>query len=47
MFAFVTAGAVLIAGCGSSAHFADKSRPPTPIDLTIYVNDSRVSVSDP
>ncbi len=38
-------GAVILAGCGSSAHFANKSRPATPVDLTVYVNDARVSVS--
>jgi hypothetical protein len=36
---------LLIAGCGSGAHFANKSRPPTPVDLTVYINDERVSVS--
>jgi hypothetical protein len=34
-----------LAGCGSSSHFADKPHPPTPINLTVYVNDARVSVS--
>jgi hypothetical protein len=34
-----------LAGCGSGAHFADKARPPTPINLSVYVNDARVSVS--
>lgn len=37
--------AVGVAGCGSSAHFADKARPPTPVDLSVYVNDKTVSVS--
>ena len=40
----VVAG-LLAAGCGSGAHFANRSRPPTPIDATVYVNDARVSVS--
>ena len=43
--ACLAAGTVAIAGCGSGAHFADKPRPPTPIDLSVYVNDARVSVS--
>jgi hypothetical protein len=34
-----------LAGCGSSAHSADKARPPTPVDLTVYVSDAKVSVS--
>lgn len=34
-----------LAGCGSSAHFADKSRPPTPVNLTVYINDAKVLVS--
>ena len=38
-------GAVLVAGCGSATHFADNPRPATPVDLTVYVNDARVSVS--
>lgn len=36
---------ILAAGCGGSTHFVNKPRPPTPINLTVYVNNSRVSVS--
>lgn len=36
---------VLAAGCGGGAHFANKARPPTPVDSTVYINDARVSVS--
>lgn len=36
---------LLAAGCGGGAHFANKTRPPTPVNLTVYVNDARVSVS--
>lgn len=36
---------VLVAGCGGGPHFANKSRPPTPVDSTVYINDQRVSVS--
>jgi hypothetical protein len=43
--AFLAVGAIGISACGSSAHFADKPRPPTPVDLTVYVNDARVSIS--
>jgi hypothetical protein len=37
--------AFALARCGSSAHFADKARPPTPINLSVYVNDAKVSIS--
>ena len=36
---------VLVAGCGSSTHFANKPRPASPVDLTVYVNNDRVSIS--
>jgi hypothetical protein len=36
---------VALAGCGSTAHFADKARPPTPVNLTVYIDNARVSVS--
>lgn len=33
-------------GCGSTGgSFANEPRPPTPINLTVYINKSRVSVS--
>jgi hypothetical protein len=40
-------GATLLAlsGCGSSKPFANRPRPPIPVDLTVYINDARVSVS--
>jgi hypothetical protein len=46
-FAFLASGtaAAILGGCGSTAHFADRTRPPTPVDLTVYINDARVSVS--
>jgi hypothetical protein len=38
--------AVLVAGCGSGGgHFANLPRPPSPVNVTIYINDQRVSVS--
>jgi hypothetical protein len=43
--AAVIAASVGLAGCGSTAHFADKSRPATPVSLSIYVNDRQVSVA--
>jgi hypothetical protein len=43
-FATLTVTAIAVSGCGGS-HFANKPRPASPINLTVYVNDSRVSVS--
>ena len=37
--------AAAVAGCGSSSHFANQPRPPSPVNLTVYINDTRVSVS--
>jgi hypothetical protein len=42
---FLMVVAVVVAGCGSTKTFANLPRPPTPIDLTVYINDARVSVS--
>jgi hypothetical protein len=36
---------VAAAGCGGGTRFANKPRPPAPVNLTVYVNDARVSVS--
>jgi hypothetical protein len=44
-FATLTLAVVVVSGCGGGGHFANKPRPPTPINLTVYVNDARVSVS--
>jgi hypothetical protein len=37
--------ALLVAGCGGGTQFANKPRPPTPIDLTVYINNQRILVS--
>ncbi len=37
--------AVAAGGCGSSGHFANDPRPPTPVNVTVYINDQRVSIS--
>lgn len=34
-----------LAGCGSGGTFANKPRPPTPVNLTVFVNNARISVS--
>jgi len=43
--AILGAAVLAIAGCGSGKPFANKPRPPIPINLTVYINDSRISVS--
>jgi plastocyanin len=42
---WVLASATLLVGCGSASTFADKPRPATTVNLTVYVNNQRVSVS--
>ena len=42
MLALVSATA---AGCGGGSHFANRPRPPVPVNMTVYVNDQKVSVS--
>jgi hypothetical protein len=39
--------AALVAGCGSGggAHYANLPRPPSPVNVTVYINDQRVSIS--
>src|SRR5690349_17877921 len=37
--------AIALAGCGSTKTFANRPRPPVPINLTVYVSNARVSVS--
>jgi len=40
------AGAVIVSGCGSSSGGSPTaSRPAAPVNLTVYVNDAKVSVS--
>jgi hypothetical protein len=35
----------VVAGCGSGSHYANQARPPAPVNMTVYINDQRVSVS--
>lgn len=37
--------ATALAGCGGGSHFADRSRPPTPVNVTVFIDNSRLSVS--
>jgi hypothetical protein len=42
----VAAGTLALAGCGSAGgESPSQPRPPTAVNLTVYVNDARVSVS--
>lgn len=45
MIGMLAVAAALVAGCGGGTQFANKPRPPTPIDLTVYINNQRVLVS--
>src|SRR5437764_545861 len=38
--------AVVASGCGSGGgHFANQPRPPSPVNVTVYINDQQVSIS--
>jgi hypothetical protein len=37
--------ALAVAGCGGGGSFANDPRPPAPVNLTVYINNVRVSVS--
>src|SRR5437763_10845170 len=37
--------AALTSACGGGSHFANRTRAPTPVNLTVYINDHRISVS--
>lgn len=47
----ITTGTLLVAGVvvggcgGGGGHFANHPRPPSPVNLTVYISDQRVSVS--
>jgi hypothetical protein len=43
--ATVTVTILAVAGCGGGTQFANKPRPAAPVNLSVYVNDTRVSVS--
>ena len=34
-----------LTACGSGAHFVNHPQPPSPVNLTVYINDQRISVS--
>ena len=37
--------AIALSGCGGGSHYANEPRPPAPVNLTVYINDHRISVS--
>ncbi len=39
------ASTLLISACGSSGTFKNDPRPPVPVNLTVYIDNARVSVS--
>jgi hypothetical protein len=41
----IVVSTLAVAGCGSSGHFANLPSPPSPVNLTVYISDQRVSVS--
>jgi hypothetical protein len=44
-FSAVAVVVVAVSGCGSSGTFANKPRPAIPVNLTVYINNSKVSLS--
>lgn len=38
-------GVAALSGCGSGQHFANSPKPAQPVNVTVYINNSRVSVS--
>jgi hypothetical protein len=44
-FGILAVTALAASGCGGGTTFANKPRPPAPVNLTVYVNNSHVSVS--
>jgi hypothetical protein len=41
----VALGALAAGGCGGSQKFANRPKPPLPINVTVYIDSGRVSVS--
>jgi hypothetical protein len=44
-FGILAVTALAASGCGGGTTFANKARPPAPVNLTVYVSNSRISVS--
>jgi hypothetical protein len=45
MIGILGLAALAVAGCGGGGSFANDPRPPAPINLSVYINNVRVSVS--
>jgi hypothetical protein len=43
--AALSVGVLALAGCGGGTHFANTGRPASPINVSVFVNDQRISVS--
>jgi hypothetical protein len=44
-FGILAVTALAASGCGGGTTFANKPRPPAPVNLTVYVSNSHISVS--
>ncbi len=44
-WATLLVAALPLTACGGGAHFADRARPAAPVNVSIYINDQKVSVS--
>ena len=44
-FGILAICAVTVSSCGGGSTFANKPRPATPVNLTVYINNARVSLS--
>jgi hypothetical protein len=42
---WLAATMLFVVGCGNTTRYANKPRPALPVNLTVYISDSRVSVS--
>jgi hypothetical protein len=45
VYGWITLALLAVAGCGGGGDYANKPRPPSPINVTAAITDSRVSVS--
>jgi hypothetical protein len=44
-FGILAVGVLVVSGCGGGATFANKPRPAIPVNLSVYIDNARVSVS--
>jgi len=43
--ATLSLAAVALTACGGGTHFADQTRPAVPVNVSVYINDQKISVS--